>query len=99
MMNYGHDTDVFQIWADMVAFDEARKPQGAQYYCAYAARRDCHRYAHGHDEIMARFGAAVCMAERVPPALSDDLCDMAYIARFADRKEVDSFCAFVCERL
>ena len=46
-----------------------------------------------------RFGTAVRMAERVPPALSDDLCDMAYIARFADRKEVDSFCAFVCERL
>ena len=98
MMNYAHETDVFQIWADMVAFDEARKPQGAQYYCAYAARRDCYHYAHGHDEIMARFGAAVCMAERVPPALSDDLCDMAYIARFADRKDVDRFCAFVCER-
>ena len=98
MMNFGHDTDVFQIWADMVAFDEARKPQGTQYYCAYAARRDCHRYAHGHDEIMARFGTAVRMAERVPPALSDDLCDMAYIARFAERKDVDRFCAFVCER-
>ena len=98
MMNYAHDTDVFQIWADMVAFDEARKPQGAQYYCAYAARRDCYHYAHGHDEIMARFGAAVCMAERVPAALSDDLCDMAYIARFKEKKELDRFFAFVCER-
>ena len=47
---------------------------------------------------MARFGAAVRMAERVPPALSDDLCDMAYIARFADRKDVDRFFTFVCER-
>ena len=98
MMNFAHDTDVFQIWADMVAFDEARKPQGEQYYCAYAARRDCYTYKHGHDEIMARFGAAVRMAERVPPALSDDLCDMAYIARFADRKDVDRFFSFVCER-
>ena len=86
MMNYAHDTDVFQIWADMVVFDEARKPQGDQYYCAYAARRDCYTYKHSHQEIMERFGIAVCMAERVPAALSDDLCDMAYIARFADKK-------------
>ena len=38
------------------------------------------------------------MAERVPAALSDDLCDMAYIARFADKKDVDRFFAFVTER-
>ena len=98
MMNYAHDTDVFQIWADMVVFDEARKPQGEQYYCAYAARRDCYTYKHSHQEIMDRYRFAICMAERVPAALSDDLCDMAYIARFQDKKEIDRFFAFVCER-
>ena len=98
MMNFGHDTDVFQIWADMVVFDEARKPQGEQYYCAYAGRRDCYTYRHSHQDILARFGAAVRMAERVPAALSDDLCDMAYIARFKERKEIDEFFRFVCEK-
>ena len=98
MMNFAHDTDVFQIWADMVVFDEARKPQGGQYYCAYAGRRDCYRYKHSHQDILDRFGAAVCMTERVPAALSDDLCDMAYIARFKERKEIDAFFRYVCER-
>ena len=98
MMDFAHSTDVFQIWADMVVYDEARKPQGEQYYCAYAARRDCYTYKHSHEEIMARYGADICMAERVPQALSDDLCDMAYIARFKERKDIDRFFAFVCER-
>ena len=98
MMNFAHDTDVFQIWADMVVFDEARKPQGDQYYCAYAGRRDCYQYKHSHQDILDRFGSAVCMTERVPAALADDLCDMAYIARFKERKEIDAFFAFVCER-
>ena len=98
MMNFAHDTDVFQIWADMVVYDEARKPQGEQYYCAYAARRDCYQYTHSHDDIMARYRTEICMAERVPAALADDLCDMAYIARFKDKKEIDAFCRFVCER-
>jgi Biotin carboxylase len=98
MMNFAHDTDVFQIWADMVVFDQARKPQGDQYYCAYAGRRDGYRYKHGHDEILHLYRSEICMAERVPAALSDDLCDMAYIARFQDRKEIDRFFAFVTER-
>ena len=33
MMNFAHSTSVYQIWADMVAFDEARKPLGEQFYC------------------------------------------------------------------
>ena len=98
MMDFAHSTDVFRIWADMVVFDEARKAQGEQYFCAYAARRDCFRYRHSHEEIFSRYGADLCMAERVPAALSDDLCDMAYIARFKDRKDIDAFFRFVCER-
>jgi hypothetical protein len=38
------------------------------------------------------------MVERVPAALSDDLCDLAFIARFKEKKEVDAFFRFVCER-
>ena len=96
MMDFAHSTDVFKIWADMVVFDEARKPQGEQYFCAYAGRRDCFRYAHSHQDIMARYGAAVCMAERVPAALADDLCDMAYIARFKEKRGIEEFFNYVC---
>ena len=98
MMNFAHSTDVFRIWADMVVFDEARKQQGEQYFCAYAARRDCYTYKHGHDEVMARYGGDICMAERVPAALSDDLCDMAYIARFKDKKDIEAFFSYICDR-
>ena len=98
MMNFAHSTDVYRIWADMVAFNERRKGEGEQYYCAYAGRRDCYRYRHSHEELMARYGADICMAERVPQALSDDLCDMAYIARFKERRDVERFFAYVCER-
>jgi len=98
MMNFAHSTDVFRIWADMVAFDERRKGAGEQYFCAYAGRRDCYAYLHSHGEVMSRYGDYICMAERVPAALSDDLCDMAYIARFTTKKEIDEFFAFVCEK-
>lgn len=95
MMNYAHSTDVFQIWADMVAFGERRKGFGEQFYCAYVGRRDCHSYRHSHDEVMARYGSAICMNTRMSPALADDLGDQVYIARFKERSEIDAFFAFL----
>ena len=98
MMNFAHSTDVFQIWADMVTFDQARKPQGEQYFCAYAGRRDGVPYKHSHQDIMNRYGAAIRMAERVPDALADDLCNFAYIARFQEKKDIDAFFKYVTEK-
>ena len=98
MMNFAHSTDVFQIWADMVTFDQARKLQGEQYFCAYAGRRDGVAYKHSHEEIMNRYGTAIRMAERVPDALADDLCNFAYIARFQEKKDIDAFFKYVTEK-
>ena len=97
MMNFAHSTDVFQIWADMVAFNQRRKGEGEQYYCAYAGRRDGKAYKHSHQDIWDRYGSAICMAERVPDALSDDLGNMAYLARFKDKKDIQAFFKFVTE--
>ena len=97
MMNYAHQTDVYQIWADMVAFDEARKPQGESAYVGYVGRRDVHQYKHSHQEVLDKYGPAVCMCERVPYALSDDLGDIAYIMRLSSKAEVDAFFKFVTE--
>lgn len=98
MMNFAHSTDVFQIWADMVAFDERRKGEGEQYYCAYASRRDHHSYVHTHEEVMAKYGNAICMYERMPDALSDALGNQVYMARFDAKKEINEFFDFVCKR-
>ena len=51
MINYAHSTDVYKIWADMVAFGENIVPEGKPYYCAFASRRDIYRYRHSHNEV------------------------------------------------
>lgn len=97
MMNYAHNTDVYQIWADMVAFDEARKPLGDSCYIGYAGRRDNHAYKHSHEDIMARYGSDVRMAARVPDALSDDLGNTCYIVRLEKKADIDAFFKFATE--
>ena len=59
--------------------------------------RDGKTYSHSHQEVMERYGAAICMAERVPAALSDDLCDFAYLARFDKKADLETFFKFVTE--
>ena len=97
MMNFAHSTDVFQIWADMVAFDERRKGDGEQYYCAYVGRRDAHSYKHSHQEVLQRYGSALCMCERMSPALADDLGDQVYIVRLPKKSDIDTYFKFMTE--
>ena len=95
MINFAHSTDVYQIWADMVAFDERRKPDGEPYYCAYVGRRDSRAYKHTHQEVLERYGSVMSMCERMPAALADALGDQVYIVRFKEKKDIDAFFTFV----
>ena len=94
MMNFAHQTDVFQLWADMLAFDEARKPRGESAYVAYAGRRDNRAYKHSHEQLLERYSPALCMCSRVPDALSDDLGNTAYIVRLPRKADIDEFFRF-----
>ena len=97
MMNYAHSTDVFQIWADMVAFGERRKDFGEQYYCAYVGRRDVHSYKHSHQDIMQRYGDRISLCTRMSAALADDLGDQVYIARLPERRDIDEYFRYLTE--
>ena len=99
MLGWAHGLDVFQAWADMVCYDELRcEPSGEPCVCVYAARRDAHRYVHAHEDVMARWGDAIVSCGRVADALSDDLGNQQYTARFATSEEADEFVAYVQAR-
>ena len=99
MINFAHSTDVYQIWADMVAFDQRRlAPSGQDHYCAYASRRDASRYRHSHEEILERYGSKMAMCERMPDALSDAMGNQMYTIHAADEAEAKEFIRFVGER-
>ena len=97
MMNYAHSTDVYQIWADMIAFDECRKGQGEQFYCAYVGRRDGKSHKHSHEDVLACYGSSLVMCERMPDALSSALGNMVYMARLKTLAEVKAFFKYITE--
>ena len=91
MYNFAHETDVYKIWADMIAFDYSTKPLGQHHYCAYIGRRDGKNYAMDHDAIMAKYGSYMKMQGRVPEALSGAMADVLYMANFDTKEQMDEY--------
>ena len=96
MMDFAHSTDVYQIYADMVAFDERRVPESAEhFYCVYASRKDGHTYARTHEEIMAKYGDRMMMQEEMPPMNWPQMGRYMYTARLETFEEAQEFIRFV----
>lgn len=100
MINFANSVDCYQIWADMVCYDEVRHLDlnGPKYYCVYASRRDCHSYKHSHEQILARYGNRLKMCDELPLALRLDMGDRMYTANVRTSVERDAFIRYVQQR-
>ncbi len=91
MIDFAHSTDVYKIWADMIAFDRSTMPIGKHAYCAFAGRRDGKDFAMSHADIIAKYGKQMKMMERIPDVLSGAMGNQMYVAVFSSQKEMDEF--------
>ena len=69
-MNFAHSTNVYKIWADMIAFDRSTQEDGPHAFCAYAGRRDGKPFTYDHEAIMKKYGGQMKMVERIPDVLA-----------------------------
>ena len=99
MMNFANSTDVYKIWADMIAFDRSTQPAGEHFYCAYAGRRDGKPFRYSHEEILEKYSRQMKMVERIPEALSGAMADQMYVANFSTKEELDQFYADAVEEI
>ena len=97
MINFAHSTNVYKIWADMVAFGQSRMPVGEHCFCAYAGRRDGKPFRYSHDEIMERYGSHMRMVDRIPDVLAGAMGNQMYVAVFPTQEEMDRFYRDVLE--
>lgn len=91
MYNYSQETDVYKIWADMVAFDRNTKPIGNHHFCAFYSRRDGKQYKLSDDEIMRKYAARLVMWGRIPEALAACMSDRMFVGSFDTEEEMNEF--------
>lgn len=98
MLNFSQSADVYQIWADMVAFDESRHSyDGPHAYCVYAGRRDSAPYAHTQQELGEKFAGAIRLLTRMPDALVGAMGNQVCIAVFDTMDEVEEYVRYAFE--
>ena len=91
MMNFANSTNVYKIWADMVAFDHSETPVGAHAFCAYAGRRDGKDFLLDHETLVEKYTANLKMVDRIPDALADAMGNQMYVATFPTKTELNQF--------
>ena len=91
MMNFAHSTDVYKIWADMIAFDHSTKSEGPHAFCAFAGRRDGKSFALSDDELIGKYASQIRMVTRIPDALSGAMGNRMFLAVFPTKEEMDAF--------
>ena len=99
MMNYANGTDVYKIWADMIAFDGSEKGRENRQFCAFAGRRDARNYVLSREDVLREYAGAIREEGRVDPALATDMGEYMFLACFDTVEEVNEFYRRVFEEV
>ena len=95
LMNYEHDIDVYQIWADMMVHDKLYVDVERKYVGFYVSRRDSHDYVHTHEEIMERYGENVMQYNKVDEIFASVMGNHVYLMRAEDQAKTEEIIDFV----
>jgi len=95
LMNYEHDIDVYQIWADMMVHNKLYANVERKYVGFYVSRRDSHDYVHTHEEIMERYGENVMQYNKVDEIFASVMGNHVYLMRAEDQAKTEEIIDFV----
>lgn len=99
MMNFANDINVYQIWANMVCYDQGYfDPDQRPYCCVYVARRRNSCYLRSLEEIRTTFAEHIVMDEEMPAVLAGAMGDFALIARFETEEAANDFASLVLQK-
>ena len=99
MINFASETDVYKIWADMIAFDSTTTAVGDAAFCVFVGRRDGVDYAMSEDAVRAKYGNYLRMDTRMPDVLSEAMGNHIFIARFENKQKMNGFVRAVTRRI
>lgn len=96
LINFAHSIDIYQIWADVIAFDENR--QNLIYprtYACYVGRRNYVNYAHYYEEIMEKYHNEIMLTQGMPDVLSGAMGNYFFMAKFDSLTQMQGFIRYL----
>ena len=92
LIDFANSLNVYQIYADVMMFDENRqKDIYEHYYAPVASRRDEFQYLHSDDELLEHYKNNICHHGRYADVLSGAMGNRFFMAKFKTMEEVEAF--------
>ena len=91
MKNWANGTDVYEIWADMIAFDKTDCKRTYEGVCCFASRRDGLQFELTAEQVRKKYGPHMKHEGRVEEALSGAMANYMFVAAFDTEEEARSF--------
>ena len=99
LIDYGISASVYEIYADIVAYNENRQDMSKEKYYSFAiSRRDEISYVYSAEEVIAKGAGHVMARGRYPDHLADDMGNSYLFVRFKDFEEGRAFCEMAREK-
>ena len=100
IINFGQSLDTYQIWADVICYDEIRNVNlnYPKYYCVYFGRRDRYNYKYSYDDIKVDY-PFIQMHGIMDEVLAPDMGNEFFIARFEFLEDLEKFKKMVAEKI
>lgn len=99
LIDFGESVSCYEIYADVIAYDENRQDMGKEKFYSFASHRlDRNNYVHSVEEIRAKYWDKLCKEGRYPPHIAHVMGDQFYYAKFKTHEEGLEFDAFVREK-
>ena len=96
LMDYANSVSIYQIYADVICYNENRQNMTLpKYYAVASQRKDRFKYVHSDAEIFERYGKQIKMAGRYPRHIADVMGDSYYFASFETFAEACEFDDFI----
>ena len=92
LINFANSSNVYQIYADVIAYDENRqKDEFPHYYAAVASRRDGVSYKLSDEELLNKYRNVICHHGRYAKIFSDAMGDRFFMVRFEKESDMNEF--------
>ena len=92
LINFSQSVSTYQIYGDIIAFNEnQQKMDFDKYYAACASRRDYAQYEHSDGDILNEYKGKICNYGRYPDVLSGAMGNKFFMAKFDTLEEVKKF--------
>ena len=96
LIDYANSASVYQIYADIICFNENRQYMGYPKHYSFAVhRRDVYQYAHSDEEVLAKYADCIKMNGRYPDHIAAVMGNRYFFAVFDDFEKGLEFDKFV----